>query len=87
MKSPTIKSPKTNSKIVALALLAATATGIAAYPLTLLSAGIVAMQEALACLSRGETPKQLLAFEELRELVGFDAYDREQGRYAPKEDS
>ncbi len=60
---------------------------IAAYPLTLLSAGIVAMQEALACLSRGETPKQLLAFEDLRELVGFDAYDREQGRYAPKEDS
>ncbi len=33
MKSSTIKSPKTNSKIVALALLAATATGIATYPL------------------------------------------------------
>jgi uncharacterized protein YegL len=33
MKSPTIKSPKTNSKFIALALLAATATGIATYPL------------------------------------------------------
>ena len=33
MKSSTIKSQKNNSKIVALALLAATATGIATYPL------------------------------------------------------
>ncbi len=33
MKSSTIKSPKINSKIIALALLAATATGIATYPL------------------------------------------------------
>jgi len=32
MKSTTTRTPKTNSKIVALALLAATATGIASYP-------------------------------------------------------
>ena len=33
MKSSTTNSPKTNSKIIVLALLAATATGIATYPL------------------------------------------------------
>ena len=60
---------------------------IAAYPLTLLSAGVRAMQEALACLARGETPKELLAFEDLRELVGFPAYDREQERYGQEDES
>ena len=54
---------------------------IAAYPLTLLSAGVRAMQEALVALGRGETPKQLTGFADLREVVGFDAYDEEQTRY------
>jgi 2-methylisocitrate lyase-like PEP mutase family enzyme len=48
---------------------------IAAYPLTLLSAAARAMQDALASLARGEPPERLLGFGELRELVGFDAYD------------
>jgi len=54
---------------------------IAAYPLTLLSAAVRAMQDALAALGRGETPARLLAFEELRALVGFDAYDAALARY------
>jgi 2-methylisocitrate lyase-like PEP mutase family enzyme len=58
---------------------------IAAHPLTLLSAGIAGMQDALAELSRGEAPRERIPFASLRELVGFDAYDREQARYAEKE--
>ncbi len=54
---------------------------IAAYPLTLLSAGAAAMQDALTALRAGEPPPQLLDFGALRTLVGFDAYDREQARY------
>lgn len=48
---------------------------IAAYPLTLLSASIRAMQHALETFRRGERPEQLLGFGELRKVVGFDAYD------------
>ena len=54
---------------------------IAAYPLTLLSSSAAAMQEALAALRAGEPAPGLLAFDTLRELVGFDAYDRESARY------
>ena len=54
---------------------------IAAYPLTLLSSATRAMTEALEALRRGETPDGLLPFEALREVVGFDAYDRERARY------
>jgi 2-methylisocitrate lyase-like PEP mutase family enzyme len=59
---------------------------IAAYPLTLLSSAIAAMQDALVALARGETPGGLLAFEQLREVVGFDAYERERVRYAGEQD-
>jgi len=55
---------------------------LAAYPVTLLSASIRAMREALASLGRGETPPGLLPWPELRRSVGFDAYDEEAGRYA-----
>ena len=55
---------------------------IAAYPLTLLSASTRAAQRALASLARGDTPEGLLPFAELRELVGFDAYDALAKRYA-----
>jgi 2-methylisocitrate lyase-like PEP mutase family enzyme len=58
---------------------------IAAHPLTLLSAGIAGMQDALAELARGEAPRERVAFAALRELVGFDGYDAEQARYAEKE--
>jgi 2-methylisocitrate lyase-like PEP mutase family enzyme len=57
---------------------------IAAYPLTLLSAASAAMMRALTSLARGEEPDALLEFEELREIVGFPAYDAASGRYDPK---
>jgi 2-methylisocitrate lyase-like PEP mutase family enzyme len=54
---------------------------LAAYPLTLLNASVVAMQRALSELSAGRTPDGLHSFAELRRLVGFDAYDVEAARY------
>jgi 2-methylisocitrate lyase-like PEP mutase family enzyme len=56
---------------------------IAAFPLTLLSAATRAMQRALAALRGDEPLPELVPFEELRRLVGFDAYDRELARYGP----
>ena len=55
---------------------------LVAYPLTLLSAGVRAMQDALAAMKRGETPPRLLDFTSLRKLVGFDAYYEEEARYS-----
>jgi 2-methylisocitrate lyase-like PEP mutase family enzyme len=54
---------------------------IAAYPLTLLSAATRAMQAALEAMAAGRSPDDLLAFETLREIVGFPAYDDEASRY------
>ncbi|MEO2237588.1 MAG: isocitrate lyase/PEP mutase family protein, partial [Candidatus Poseidoniia archaeon] len=54
---------------------------IVAYPLTLLNAATRAMNEALAALTKGTTPDGLLSFAELRELVGFDAYDESLAKY------
>ena len=56
---------------------------IAAYPLTLLSAAMKAMTDALAEIKAGRHPdSQLLEFGELRRLVGFDAYYDAESRYA-----
>ncbi len=56
---------------------------IAAYPLTLLSAAMRAMREALEALSgeRHPAPEHLIPFAELQELVGFPEYDADQARY------
>ncbi|EGV18169.1 isocitrate lyase/PEP mutase family protein [Thiocapsa marina] len=54
---------------------------IAAYPLTLLSAAVFAIREALAELAAGRTPTRRVDFGTLRELVGFDAYDDLLKRY------
>jgi 2-methylisocitrate lyase-like PEP mutase family enzyme len=59
---------------------------IAAYPLTLLSVSVRAMQDALADLRDGRSPARRLSFAELRSLVGFDAYDALARRYATEED-
>ncbi|MCW8908336.1 MAG: isocitrate lyase/PEP mutase family protein [Sedimenticola sp.] len=48
---------------------------IAAYPLTLISSAARAMQEALQQLKNGEHPQHLLSFDELKRVVGFEAYD------------
>jgi len=54
---------------------------IAAYPLTLLSASIRAMQKALAAFAAGEQPTELMDFKDLREIVGFMQYDEQSARY------
>ncbi len=58
---------------------------VAAYPLTLLSSAARAMEEALAAMAAGGHPPaaRRLSFAELRERVGFPAYDAEQRRYGP----
>jgi len=53
---------------------------IAAYPLTLLSTAVRAMKLALERLGRGEA-NDVLPFAELREIVGFAAYDEALSRY------
>ncbi|WP_282604838.1 oxaloacetate decarboxylase [Pelagibius sp. Alg239-R121] len=56
---------------------------VAAYPLTLLSAAMKAMTDALAEMKTGRHPDaQLLEFGDLRRLVGFDAYYDAESRYA-----
>lgn len=55
---------------------------IAAYPLTLLSVAVRAMQEALADLRAGRSPERRLRFDELRRVVGFDEWEALQRRYA-----
>ncbi|HKL44811.1 MAG TPA: carboxyvinyl-carboxyphosphonate phosphorylmutase, partial [Roseovarius sp.] len=56
----------------------------AAYPLTLMSAAIRAMQDALEALRDGRPPERLTPFEELRRLVGFDDYYQTETRYADR---
>jgi 2-methylisocitrate lyase-like PEP mutase family enzyme len=70
-----------DTPILPPARLAELGYAIAAYPLTLLSAAVRAMDEALDALRAGRTPERLLAFETLRETVGFPEYDTEQARY------
>ena len=62
--------------------LASLGYSLAAYPLTLFSSAIVAMERSLAALAEGRTPDDLLSFEALQERVGFDRYDAEAARYA-----
>ncbi len=54
---------------------------IAVYPLTLLNASIVAMQNALHALKTGQNTPKKLDFKELTEIVGFDDYYQEEKRY------
>jgi 2-methylisocitrate lyase-like PEP mutase family enzyme len=58
---------------------------IAAYPLTLLTTVVVAMQSALKDLAAGRTPRARSSFAEIRQLVGFDAYDALLARYEDTE--
>lgn len=53
---------------------------IVVYPLVLVGAAIVAMQEALIALQKNHTPKQL-DFIEIQDLVGFDQYSLEEEKY------
>jgi len=49
--------------------------------LTLLSSAMRAMNHALEELAAGRAAPGVLDFAELREIVGFSEYDREQARY------
>ncbi len=55
---------------------------VAAYPLTLMSAAMRAMLDALEALKRDGRADNLLDFAELRRRVGFDAYYEEESRYS-----
>ena len=55
---------------------------IVAYPLALLSASVRSMRDALEQLREGRPAERRVSFPELREIVGFDAYDAEAGRYS-----
>ena len=63
--------------------LAATGYKIAAYPLTLLNCAVFAMQEALQDLQQGRVPQRRVDFTAIRDLVGFEDYDRLLARYTP----
>ena len=55
---------------------------IAIYPITLMLAGIHAMEKALAALAAGETPAEVAEFAHLRDIVGFPEYYEAEKRYA-----
>ena len=55
---------------------------MAAYPLTLLSASIKAMQESLELIKEGKpTFDKILSFAETKDVVGFTKYAKEEDRY------
>ncbi len=59
----------------------------AAYPLTLLSAAMKAVQDALGVMARREHPADaLLDFADLRKAVGFDAYYVAEQQYSDSRD-
>ncbi len=51
------------------------------YPLTLMSAAVHAMQEALLALQSQQVTSRLSDFVDIQELAGFTHYDREAKRY------
>jgi 2-methylisocitrate lyase-like PEP mutase family enzyme len=56
---------------------------LAAYPLTLLSASIKTMQQALGRIYTGHTTDDLIcSFEETKDAVGFTRYASEEGKYS-----
>lgn len=55
---------------------------IAAYPLALISAAMLAVEEALSSLKQGVSPTKLMPFDKVRNVVGFDDYYREELRYS-----
>ncbi|QGX39665.1 isocitrate lyase/PEP mutase family protein [Permianibacter aggregans] len=58
---------------------------IAAYPLTLISAAVQAMQSALMALKTDQHPQSLLDFKSLQKLVGFELYDQELARLSQRD--
>ena len=74
-----------DSPILPPATLEALGYKLAAYPLTLLNVAMRAMQQALAAFKAGKHPKDLLDFENLRQVAGFpEYYDAEEIYRVPK---
>ena len=58
---------------------------LAAYPLTLLSASVRTMQEALGRIYTGESTNDMIcSFDETKDAVGFTRYSAEEGKYSTK---
>ena len=71
-----------DTPVLAPARLEALGYRIAAYPLTLLNVAVGAMNRALVALRDGRPPEGMISFPELRQIVGFDDYDRDRKRYS-----
>jgi 2-methylisocitrate lyase-like PEP mutase family enzyme len=57
--------------------------GLAIFPLTLFSASMRAIGQSLAAMKTGRHPAdQLMRFDDLKRIVGFDAYYEAESRYA-----
>ena len=54
---------------------------LVAHPFTVFGASVSAMKEALRALREGRSPKEDVSFGELRRIVGFEGYHREEERY------
>jgi len=67
--------------VLAPAQLAEIGYKLAVFPLTLLSASILAMQQSLQMLKQGQPPTHILDFEELKDAVGFNEYYDQFDRY------
>ena len=66
-----------------MAQLRALGFGLAIFPLTLFSASMRAIGQSLAAMKTGRHPAdQLMGFEDLKRIVGFDAYYEAESRYA-----
>jgi 2-methylisocitrate lyase-like PEP mutase family enzyme len=76
-----------DTPLLAPARLEALGFRIAAWPLTLLEVSLRAIGAALARMRAGGHPdeKERISFAELRELVGFPAYDEAAKRYAAED--
>lgn len=61
---------------------------IVAYPLSLMGVSIRAMQDALLAIKGGRMPPpgSMPSFEEIKEILGFNAYYEEERRYSTKSD-
>ncbi|MEM7191043.1 MAG: isocitrate lyase/PEP mutase family protein, partial [Pseudomonadota bacterium] len=73
-----------HTPILSPAQLAEIGYAIAAYPLTLMSAAMKAMLEALSALKEGRQADNLLDFAEVRTRVGFENYYEQEQRYADR---
>ncbi len=55
---------------------------LAAYPLTLVSAAMQAITDALASLNKGEAPSNIMPFDQVRHAIGFDTYYELEKQYS-----